>query len=88
MGSIALHRTESIESRVGSRSGGVALVERGQPLRDRTNRCLFSSGDMEESLDPFSMAGVPRGWGIGVPRCSHSATHSHGPATGKCGIHP
>ena len=36
MGSIAVHRTESIESRGGFRSGGVALVERSWPLRDGT----------------------------------------------------
>ena len=33
------------------------MVKRSQPLRDGANRCVFGSGDMEQSLDPFSMAG-------------------------------
>ncbi len=49
--------------------------------------CSLYSASVLSQLDPFRMAGIPRGPGISVPPCSHSATHSDGPATEKCGIH-
>ena len=88
VGGIALHGAESVEGPFGCEAGVLVLVERSQPLRNKSGRGMAISAAVAGQLDCFVLARVPRRRGDGIAACRPPPAHAHWSTMGKCRIRP
>jgi hypothetical protein len=87
LGSIALHRAESVAGSFGLRARALALVERRHSLRHQRARCVLGSRFVAPPLDRYNLARVPRRRGNRIQAGRHSSTNTHRTTAGNCRVY-
>ena len=87
LGSIALHRAESVAGSFGLRARALALVERRHPLRRQPARFVLGSRYVAPTLGHYNLTRVPRRRGNRIQAGRHSSTNTHRAPAGNCRVY-
>jgi hypothetical protein len=87
LGSIALHRAESVAGSFGLRARASALVERRHPLRRQPARFVLGSRYVAPTLGHYNLTRVPRRRGNRIQAGRHSSTNTHRATAGNCRVY-